>query len=155
MFPPVTLSQYYFFSEGDSLSISTPVPARPAVPCGGDGSAGQGLPEASAGWCDWTERKGGAKGTYSSHLRQSTPSLFCKAIKLFEPSPYTEHFVSTVLAEVALGEHRLPEVSFCHSHALITCSAWTQSSERGVYPTPYKHMCRILLGVCSPIIQNS
>lgn len=60
MFPPVTLSQYFFFSEGDSLSISTPVPARPAVPCGGDGSAGQGLPEASAGWCDWTERKGGA-----------------------------------------------------------------------------------------------
>ncbi len=63
------------------------------MPCGGDGSAGQGLPEASAGWCDWTERKGGAKGTYSSHLRQSTPSLFCMAITLFEPSPYTEHFV--------------------------------------------------------------
>lgn len=80
MFPPVTPSQYFFFSEGDSLSISTPVPARPAVPRGGDGSAGQGLPEASAGWCDWTERKGGAKGTYSSHLRQGTPSLICKAI---------------------------------------------------------------------------
>lgn len=48
MFPP---SQYFFLPEGGSLSISTPVPARAAVPCGGDGSAGQGLPEASAGWC--------------------------------------------------------------------------------------------------------
>uniref|UniRef100_A0A671RHH8 separase n=1 Tax=Sinocyclocheilus anshuiensis TaxID=1608454 RepID=A0A671RHH8_9TELE len=31
MFPPVTPSRYYFFSEDGSLSISTPVPARPAV----------------------------------------------------------------------------------------------------------------------------
>uniref|UniRef100_A0A8C1JG81 separase n=1 Tax=Cyprinus carpio TaxID=7962 RepID=A0A8C1JG81_CYPCA len=73
--------------------ISTPVPGRPAVPRGGDGSAGQGLPEASAGWCDSTERKGGAKRTYSSHLRQGKPSLICKAIQFFEPSQYTEHFV--------------------------------------------------------------
>uniref|UniRef100_A0A8C2L5V9 separase n=1 Tax=Cyprinus carpio TaxID=7962 RepID=A0A8C2L5V9_CYPCA len=58
-----------------------------------DGSAGQGLPEASAGWCDSTERKGGAKGTYSSHLRQGKPSLICKAIQFFEPSQYNEHFV--------------------------------------------------------------
>lgn len=93
MFPSVTPSQYYFFSEGGSLSISTPVPGRPAVPRGGDGSAGQGLPEASAGWCDSTERKGGAKGTYSSHLRQGKPSLICKAIQFFEPSQYNEHFV--------------------------------------------------------------
>lgn len=52
VFPPVALSLFFFLlPEGGSLSISTPVPARPAVFCGGDGSAGQRLPETSAVQC--------------------------------------------------------------------------------------------------------